>query len=411
MGDQGFEHVQLEVALAGRQLHRRVVAHHLNRHHRQAFALGGIDLARHDAAAWFVFRQHQLAEAAAGAAAQPADVVGDLHQTARQHGEGAMGRSQGFVARQGLKFVGSAAEGQADALGQPGGHRLTETGGGVEPGSHRRATDGQLLHLGQAQTQAVEAELQLGDIATELLAEAEGHGVLQMGAADLDDRGELLSAAAQGLDQALQGWDQLAMQRNRHRHMHRRREGVIAGLAEVDMVVGMHRALAAKHAASALDRPVGDHLVDVHVRLGAGTGLPDAQRKLGIEPACSHLFSRRHDRCLQRGLQPAHGTVHLGTGRLELAERPDDGQRHRLAVAEEVQGPLGLGAPVMIGRHGDAAEAVSLQPFGQSAARLLVAERVVSGNHQRDVTTSLLSSLKLTVVLLPLWGAIGMPVA
>ena len=48
-GDQGLENIQLELALAGRHLHCGVVAHHLNCHHGQAFTLGGIDLAGHDA--------------------------------------------------------------------------------------------------------------------------------------------------------------------------------------------------------------------------------------------------------------------------------------------------------------------------------------------------------------------------
>ena len=48
VGDHWFEHIQLEVALAGGQLHGRVVAHHLHGHHGQALGLGGIHLARHD---------------------------------------------------------------------------------------------------------------------------------------------------------------------------------------------------------------------------------------------------------------------------------------------------------------------------------------------------------------------------
>ena len=112
VGDHRLEHIQLEVALAGGQLHSGVVAHHLHGHHGQALGLGGIHLARHDRAARFVFRNHQLAQAAAGATGQPADVVGDFHQAAGQHREGAVGCGQGFMAGQGLKFVGRACEGQ-----------------------------------------------------------------------------------------------------------------------------------------------------------------------------------------------------------------------------------------------------------------------------------------------------------
>ena len=91
VGDQGLEHIELEVALAGPELHGGVVAHHLGRHHREAFALGGIHLARHDRRARLVFRDHQFPEPAPGPAAEPAHVIGDFHQRTGQHGEGAMG--------------------------------------------------------------------------------------------------------------------------------------------------------------------------------------------------------------------------------------------------------------------------------------------------------------------------------
>ena len=61
-----------------------------------------------------------------------------------------MGRGQGLVAGQGLKLIGRAAEGQTEALGQPRRHRFAEAAGGIQPGAHRRAADGQLAHLGQA---------------------------------------------------------------------------------------------------------------------------------------------------------------------------------------------------------------------------------------------------------------------
>ena len=48
VGDQRLKDIQLEVALAGGHLHGGVVAHHLQGHHREALALGGIYLARHD---------------------------------------------------------------------------------------------------------------------------------------------------------------------------------------------------------------------------------------------------------------------------------------------------------------------------------------------------------------------------
>ncbi len=56
---------------------------HLSTDHCQGFALGGVDFARHDAAARLVLGQLQLSQATPGAATQQADVVCDFHERDR----------------------------------------------------------------------------------------------------------------------------------------------------------------------------------------------------------------------------------------------------------------------------------------------------------------------------------------
>lgn len=51
---------------------------HLSADHGEGFALGGIDLAGHDAAAWLVLGQLQLTQPAARPAPQKPDVVRHL---------------------------------------------------------------------------------------------------------------------------------------------------------------------------------------------------------------------------------------------------------------------------------------------------------------------------------------------
>lgn len=80
MGDQWAEDVQLEVAAGAAYVDRHVVAHHLGTQHGERLALGRVDLAGHDGGSGFIFRNEQLTEPAAGAAGQPAHVVGDLHE-------------------------------------------------------------------------------------------------------------------------------------------------------------------------------------------------------------------------------------------------------------------------------------------------------------------------------------------
>ena len=50
-----------------------------------------------------------------------------------------------------------------------------------------------------------------------------------------------------------------------------------------------------EHAAGELDRAVRDHLVHVHVRLGAAPRLPDPQRELAVERPVGHLVGRALD--------------------------------------------------------------------------------------------------------------------
>ncbi len=77
--------IELEMALRACEPDRCIVAHDMRADHGQGFGLCRVDLAGHDRASGFVFRQDQLAQTRARAGAQQAQVVGDLEQ-ARGHG-------------------------------------------------------------------------------------------------------------------------------------------------------------------------------------------------------------------------------------------------------------------------------------------------------------------------------------
>ena len=76
----------------------------------------------------------------------------------------------------------------------------------------------------------------------------------------------------------------------------RGREAVVRGLGAVDVVVGVDGRLAAALPRQQLVGAAGDHLVDVHVGLGARTGLPDHERKLTVELAGRDFGGGRLDR-------------------------------------------------------------------------------------------------------------------
>jgi len=123
----------------------------------------------------------------------------------------------------------------------------------------------------------------------------------------------------------------------------------------------MYRLLAAHHAAQHLDRAVRDHLVGVHVRLGARSGLPNHQGKVVVELAVDHFLRRCGDGSPKFGVDVALIDVDQRTGLLDDPQRADD--RHRLPFPTDRKvddGALCLGAPVFVGRHLQRAKAVGL---------------------------------------------------
>src|SRR5712664_955080 len=78
--DDGLENVELEIALRAGKADGGVVAHYLHGDHGERFGLRGIDLARHNRRSGLVFWKRELAEAAARAGGEPANVVCDFHE-------------------------------------------------------------------------------------------------------------------------------------------------------------------------------------------------------------------------------------------------------------------------------------------------------------------------------------------
>ena len=201
--------------------------------------------------------------------------------------------------------------------------------------------------------------LELRHPAGDLLAERQRCGVLQMGAADLDDAVEGGGLLLQRRAQRAQRRQQPLLQRLHRRHMHGRREHVVAALAAVDVVVGVHEPPFPTRAAHQLAGAVGQHLVDVHVRLRARAGLPHHQRELvGMQPR-DHLVGGGHDGLGLVCRLQAQRLVDHGRRPLHPRQRPD--QLRRLALAGDVevlQRALRLRAPQAMGGHFDRAEGV-----------------------------------------------------
>src|ERR1700731_504075 len=132
----------------------------------------------------------------------------------------------------------------------------------------------------------------------------------------------------------------------------------------------MHRRLGAALAAKPFIGAIGDHLIEVHVGLGARAGLPDHQGKMIVELAVDHLTRGTDNGAGAPRINQAEFPIGLGRGKLDDAKRADDGHRHPvLADAEILPGALGLGAPIAIGGHLDRAEVVGLGARRTGAGR------------------------------------------
>ena len=141
--------------------------------------------------------------------------------------------------------------------------------------------------------------------------------------------------------------------------MHRRREDIVGRLPEVDVVVGVHATRRSEPPAKGERCEVGDHLVDVHVALGAGTRLPDAQRELGIELAGRDARRSRGHGLGLGGVEQAELAIDLRRGAFDLGQRVHNLDRHALSSnREEMAAALGLRPPQGVTRDLDRPETV-----------------------------------------------------
>ena len=139
------------------------------------------------------------------------------------------------------------------------------------------------------------------------------------------------------------------------------------------MIVGMHRRFRAARRAERFIGAIGDHLVDVHVRLRAGAGLPDDERKMLVELAVDHLARGGDDRVGDLRLEQALPGVDLGGGELDARQRMHDLDRHAIAADRKIlPRAFRLRAPIGPGRHGDVAEGVAFNSLivGHRMARM-----------------------------------------
>ena len=234
-----------------------------------------------------------------------------------------------------------------------------EAGIGVQAGADRRRALRQGEQPRQRRFDSGAPELDLRRPAGEFLAERDRRRVLEMRAADLDQIGEVGALGFQRVAEARQRRNQAAMDRQRGGNVHRAGKQIVRRLSEIDVVVGMDRRLVAASSAERFVGEVGDHLVHIHVRLRARTGLPDFEREFAVVFARRNLRRRGGDRLRQRPAQQTEFRIGQRGGMLDEAERVNDGARHEFFADRKVfQRALRLRAPQPVGGHIDRAETV-----------------------------------------------------
>lgn len=308
--DEGLVDVKLKLAVHATNGSSNMVAHDLRANHGQGLALGRIDLSRHDAAARLVLRQNELAQAAARAAAQVADVLSNLGQRGGESVESARGMHKRVMRSKGLELVGGRLELGASHAADLLGDALSKALKGVNAGADSGTALSEQPQVRQGSLDALDAKVKLGDVARELLSQSQRRGVLEMCAANLDNLLglELVHLGLQGVSQAAQGRNQLTLDLEDGGDVHDGGEGVVRGGAAVDVIVGVDGFLAALLAAQDLDGSVGDDLVRVHVGLSARAGLPDDQGEVVEQLQVSDLLGRLLNGLADGGVCASKGT-------------------------------------------------------------------------------------------------------
>ena len=312
VGDHdGLEDVELEVTLGTGEGDGSVVAEHLGAEHGERLALGGVDLAGHDGATGLVLGELELGKTAARTGTEETDVLGDLEEGDCESVELAVGLNNGVVGGKSLELVGCGDELGAGHLGDLLSNTLGETLEAVQAGADSGTTLSQHAQTGKSRLDTLNAVLELGHVARELLTKSQRSGILQVSATNLDDLLERLALGLDGVLEGDKGRQKRLLEVQNGGDVHDSGEGVVGRGSHVDVVVGVDGLLAAHGTAQNLDGAVGDDLVGVHVGLGTGAGLPDDQREVVNQLERGNLFGGLLNRLAELGVYRASASAFL----------------------------------------------------------------------------------------------------
>ena len=219
----------------------------------------------------------------------------------------------------------------------------------VDPCAHGGAALGQFVQGRQGALQPVDVVFDLGDIARKFLPQRQRGGILQVGAADFDDIGEVCGLVFQTALQIAQRGHQVARDGLGRRDVHDGGKGIVGRLPHVAVIVGVNGGFDTAGVAQAFVGAVGQHFVGIHVGLGARSRLPDGQGKLTGNGPTQHIIRRRHNGIRHRNGQQAQRLIHQRRRLFLDHQRANQFRRHFFnANGKIIQRPLRLRPPITV---------------------------------------------------------------
>ncbi len=120
------------MTLSARDRDSDVVTNDLRANHSHGFALGRIDLSRHDGGTRLIFRKDQFTQTATRSRTKETNVIGDLVERNSECVQGSTCFNDSIVGSETFEFVGSSLEGETSDFGDLIGNLDVPALGGVE---------------------------------------------------------------------------------------------------------------------------------------------------------------------------------------------------------------------------------------------------------------------------------------
>jgi len=223
---------------------------------------------------------------------------------------------------------------------------------GVQARSGRAPSEAELAQLVHSRAHAAGPACEGGSPGAELLAEAHGHGVLQVRPSGLDHVVELRGPPRAGGAAAVGGSGEL-QRPAQPGEADGGRDHVVRRLAEVHVVVRMDARPVAATEAEDLVRARGDHLIGVHVQGGAGAGVEGVDDELLPQASVHDLAGGLGDGPGRVGFDQPQLGIGPGGRELDGGEGADQlGVGAQTAEREVPDGPRRLGPVVGVGGDG-----------------------------------------------------------